>query len=542
MCNETASATTAIATAVPAGKLRITDIVGDNYKEWYKGTRIVFDAGTNSGKTYFILNVLLPWAHEKKKKILYLCNRTPLRDQIRQAVNKLGSVDFKTWDYDFELEQDVEVLETRDKYERTIRVENYQWLESFYAGNPVGASDYFSSVDYVVADEYHYQLTDPIINDDIDVSYKLLNKWTESKVVIFMSATAHPFFDRWKKTGEVMQENYYYLPPDYSFTSKVKFFWTDDEELAVIRQEAQRGKVLIFVDAIDHIKKLRDALEADFPGEIVTACSKHRPEAEEFDGLEAVLQGEQLCKRISIVTTVFYNGINIKDPELKCIISRQWDAIVNSQILGRKRPLSADDTCTVYFKGYSHEWIKRERERIRKYQLEPAEQWKKQKTGHEEEWQKYLHKDGIVDLLDKKCKTVHRDRYGNGWVWHRRAELQYLVQMDTLERMMKDGYQRGLLKEISEPLVDRIEPLRFKELDDYINEHLGEEMLGEVMKEQIVKLGHISNPANRHKNKKGITLITINKRLKECYRVKVISVQKRINAKEKAMFWTLSKI
>ena len=124
MCNETASATTAIATAVPAGKLRITDIVGDNYKEWYKGTRIVFDAGTNSGKTYFILNVLLPWAHEKQKKILYLCNRTPLRDQIRQAVNKLGSVDFKTWDYDFELEQDVEVLETRDKYERTIRVEN----------------------------------------------------------------------------------------------------------------------------------------------------------------------------------------------------------------------------------------------------------------------------------------------------------------------------------------------------------------------------------------------------------------------------------
>lgn len=541
MCNDTVSAT-AVPATVPAGKIRITDIVGDDYKEWFKGTRIVFDAGTNSGKTYFILNVLLPRAHEKNKKILYLCNRTPLRDQIRDTIEEMGRTEHKVGHWDSDRKELIYETHMENKYERTIRVENYQWLESFYAGNPAGALDYLSHFYYVVADEYHYQLTDPTINKEIDVSYRLLNKWTENKVVIFMSATAHPFFDRWKKTGEVLQEYYYYLPPDYSFTSKVKFFWTNDEELAVIRQEAQRGKVLIFVDAIDHIKKLRDVLEPDFPGEIATACSKHRPEAEEFDGLEAILQGEQLCKRISIVTTVFYNGINIKDPELKCIVSRQWDAIVNSQILGRKRPLDADDTCTVYFKGYSHDWIKRERESIRKYQLEPAEQWKKQESGQEEEWQKYLHKKGTVEMLDKKCKTVHRDRYGNGWVWHRRAELQYRVQMDTLERMMKDGYQRGLLKEISEPLVDRIEPLCFKELEDYINEHLGEEMLGEVMKEQIVKLGHISNPANRHKNKKGITLITINKRLKECYRVKVVSVQKRINATEKAMFWTLTKI
>ena len=111
---------------------------------------------------------------------------------------------------------------------------------------------------------------------------------------------------------------------------------------------------------------------------------------------------------------MFYNGINIKDPELKCIVSCQCDAIVNSQTLGRKRPLDADDTCTAYFKGYSHEWLKRERENIRKYQLEPAEQWKKQESGQEEEWQKYLHKKGTVEMLNKKCKTVHRDRYGNG--------------------------------------------------------------------------------------------------------------------------------
>ena len=76
-----------------------------------------------------------------------------------------------------------------------------------------------------MADEYHYQLNDPSINKGIDVSYKLLNEWTETKAVIFMSATAHPFFDHWKKTGEINEENYYYLPPDYSFVDKICFFW-----------------------------------------------------------------------------------------------------------------------------------------------------------------------------------------------------------------------------------------------------------------------------------------------------------------------------
>lgn len=534
--------TEAMVTADPNRRARISELIKDDYKDWHGGMRIVFDAGTNSGKTYFILNILLPWAKKKHRKILYLCNRSALRDQIRRDVEKLGRNDVICWDYDFESDQSIAVTETVNEYEGTIQVENYQWLESFYTGNPDGARDYLGGFSYVVADEYHYQLTDPVINDDIDVSYKLLNKWTESKVVIFMSATAHPFFDHWKNTGEVLDENYYYIPPDYRYISRVVFYWTDDKELAVIRQEVQHGKVLVFADSVRHIEKIRGVLEAEFPGEIATACSEYRPEAKDFDGVTAVLQDEKLCKRISLVTTVLYNGINIKDPELKCIISRLWDATVNAQILGRKRPLSADDTCAVYFKGYSHDWIKKERDRIRKYQLEPAGQWRKQETGQEEEWQEYLHKTGIVERLDKQCKTIHRDRYGNGWVWHRRAELQYRVQMDTLKKMMDDGYQHGLLKEISEPLVRQMEPLRFQEMEDYIDEHLGEEMLGEVMKEQIVKLGHIDNPANRHKNKKGVTLITINRRLKECYHAEITSRQVRINTTERAMLWTLCKL
>lgn len=80
---------TAGATPQPA-KQYITDLVGEDYKNWHG--IVVLDAGTNSGKTYFILKTLLPWAYEHRKRILILCNREALRNQIERDVNRLGSM------------------------------------------------------------------------------------------------------------------------------------------------------------------------------------------------------------------------------------------------------------------------------------------------------------------------------------------------------------------------------------------------------------------------------------------------------------------
>lgn len=92
---------------------RVSDLIQDSYKDWNDGMRIIFDAGTNSGKTYFILNVLLPWAKKNRRKILYLCNRTALRDQVSRDVEKLGRKEITYWDYDFERDESVEVTEER---------------------------------------------------------------------------------------------------------------------------------------------------------------------------------------------------------------------------------------------------------------------------------------------------------------------------------------------------------------------------------------------------------------------------------------------
>ena len=524
-------------------RIRITELVKENFKNWRDGTRIVFDAGVNSGKTYFILNVLLPWAYQKHWKIIYLCNRVPLRNEIQQEVERLGRTEEKVGRWDHDLKQIVYETRVTNKYKDTLRVETYQWMESFCKGNPKGAMNYFKSFNYIVADEYHYLLTDAAINKYIDLSYVTLNELTKYRPVVFMSATAHPFFHRWRdKTNEVLPENYYYIPSDYSYVERAVFYWTDAEEIKIIRQEARRGKVLVFVDRMSRLKKLVKELEDEFAVEIATACSPYRPEARDFDGLEEVLRDGKLSKRITIVTTVFYNGVNIKDPELICIISRLWDPIVNAQILGRKRPVSKQDTCAVYFKGYSSDRIKQEREHIRKRQLEPAKKWKDGKSDPEV-WQDYLHKLGIVEMLDKYSKTVNRDEYGNGWEWRRRAEHQYLVQMDALKLMMEKGYQWGMLYAVAESdaLLSKIEPLRFKELEDYIEEHLEDKIPWEIMRKELVERGGITNPKDRHKNQKMPELRVINSRLKD-YNVFVESVQKWIGTNERVRFWILHRL
>ena len=460
-------------------RIRITELVKENFKNWRDGTRIVFDAGVNSGKTYFILNVLLPWAYQKHWKIIYLCNRVPLRNEIQQEVERLGRTEEKVGRWDHDLRKFVYETRVTNKYKDTIRVETYQWMELFCKGNLKEVMNYFKSFNYIVADEYHYLLTDAAINKYIDLSYVTLNELTKYRPVIFMSATAHPFFHRWRdETNEVLPENYYHIPSDYSYVERAVFYWTDAEEIKIIRQEARRGKVLVFVDRMSRLKKLVKELEDEFAGEIATACSPYRPEAREFDGLEEVLQDGQLHKRITIVTTVFYNGVNIKDPELICIISRLWDPIVNAQILGRKRPVSKQDTCAVYFKGYSSDRIKRERE-----------------------------------------------------------------HMDALKLMMEKGYQWGMLYAVAESdaLLSKIEPLRFKELEDYIEEHLEDKIPWEIMRKELVERGCITNSKDRHKNQNMPELRVINSRLKD-YNAFVESVQKWIGTNKRVRFWILHRL
>ena len=522
--------------AVQPTKQYMADLIGEDYKNWHG--IVVFDAGTNSGKTYFILKVLLPWAHKKHKRILFLCNRDALSNQIESDVFRLGRVEFYCEYYDDELRTEVPGTAVENKYEHTIRVETYQGLETFLQKDIDAAKIFLRAFDYIVSDEYRYMMTDASFNDHVDISYEAIKELWSAKTCIFMSATARPFFDYWQRNKMIPEGQHYRLPMDYHFVSGVKFFYNDDDELDIIRRVKEDEKILVFVETIAKLRKLRDCLKAEGIEDVVCLCSKYRPEAREFDKLDNVLKDTTLLHQVTLTTTTLYNGVDIKDPALKYIVSELLNPIANAQILGRKRPLSAEDTCVVYFQHYPKDRLEGQLERVKKYQIAPAEAYQKWFDDNKA-WKAYLHQPETQEAL-KESHTVVLDPLEGEYCWRKRATLQAIVERDSLRQMLEQGYQTELLKEIDESLLAKVERLEPPPLLAYLNAHLNEERYYEEWQKIFFEMGHIYNKADGHAEKSMPSFTCAHKWLLH-HRYDLHRKQKRFEAGKKKQVWWVTK-
>ena len=195
-----------------------TDLIGEKYKEW-KNTKIILDGGTGSGKTYFIQNVLIPYAKSMRKKVLYLCNRRTLYDELLIELKKHPNVELLL----------------------------YQILQEHLRNDePIG------HYDYIIADECHYLYTDAPFNEYTDLAYNfLLNQ--KNNVVIFMSATAPAFFKDLRQFKIVEKKNIFVVKKDYSYVKNVYFYQADDLVNVIddILQKHPNDKMIVFVNSMD---------------------------------------------------------------------------------------------------------------------------------------------------------------------------------------------------------------------------------------------------------------------------------------------------
>ncbi len=312
----------------------VTDCIGEEYKTW-ENEIIAIEAGTGRGKTYFIINVLLPYAKSHGKRMLYLCNRKELQRQIEETIPQ----DCKPFS----------------------KVITYQLLESALQGK--GTYEHY---DYVVADEAHY-LFDDSYNQQTDISGKyLVNIVPHNSTLILMSATGDLLFSALHRFKKIKPNRHYKIQGYYDFVEHVYLYekkYAEDLIDKILNQS--EAKVLFFCDSLHRLGEMYKI----YRDKAYYRCSNKSQKSSIIplnvlkEGDRCIIDSENGCKtfdrRILFTTTVIDNGVDIKDLNLRYVFSEVFDFNTLIQSLGRKRCLGSNDRCTYYIANHVNAEISR---------------------------------------------------------------------------------------------------------------------------------------------------------------------------------------
>lgn len=178
----------------------VSDMIGDDYKKWRPSDKILISQGTGSGKTWFVLKVLLRYAKEQGKHLVYFCNRKFLSQQVQSEAKKLllneldedkeglaAHLHIRTYQhsekvFDYPrikaLDEDGKVVEYRDVENRLIGHE-YEVTED--------------EVLYYVFDESFYMIADAGFNANTHYWYDKKEIWSnQNSISVFLAATPDP--------------------------------------------------------------------------------------------------------------------------------------------------------------------------------------------------------------------------------------------------------------------------------------------------------------------------------------------------------------
>lgn len=403
----------------------VTTVIGEGYKEWLSSDNVILDMAMGRGKTFFITNILGNYAKKRNKKILYLCNRSKLSDEVFNDV--------------------------KEKRIKSITVKTYQSLQ-----NMIQKGEDICEYNYIVCDECHYLFKDAW-NDKTDIMYIWL-KNNDTACKIFMSATGHNIFPIIRRWGDCKE---YTLSPDYSYIKKVVFYDSHLYIDRVIEQLEEDEKVIYFSRKIAHAYNVYDKYKdiASFN------CSKHTKHTDKDKKVnidykqhitDDAIVDARLNYKVTCTTSAWDNGINIKDNQLKHIICDFEDLVTLIQAIGRKRVgkivdgefvLSEDDNITLH---------------IRKWGKQKLTQFTNPKVATHTECKKYIN--GDKEWLDEqrisRSKRINQCMYGD----YENGEL-------------KVNYMRYVALEQE---IARLQTAKKMGFDKYIIAALGNSFTGEV--------------------------------------------------------------
>ncbi len=367
---------------------------------WLPGKNIFIAAGTGRGKNTFVQKQLLAhFGHNPNENIIIFENREALMKQ--QTLMLINSFDDEVFKYN-----SIESYQSENMLifgrSKNVMIISYQKAALKLLTGDRRFIDFLSKVRYAVFDEAHYLIDDSPFNKGVNIVadallfypaqqfYSQTNfpvmPYMPNATKIFMSGTMEELFVYLQKFSAYYQINEQYgyipravehhgdfslvlsnqnymntpnsvlvIPTDYSYINP--FAYRDYSDL--IPQIAKNNdKWLVFVNTIAQGEELKTKLNSLY-GEntaIFIHAQNKNTEASKF--YEELVTKESVSVKVLIATTVIYNGVNVKDTELKNIVLPVANIPVIKQLIGRKRMSDDETELNVYFPHSSQEEIK----------------------------------------------------------------------------------------------------------------------------------------------------------------------------------------
>lgn len=308
---------------------KVTDLIKEKYLTWKQGDIISLSAGTGSGKTYFVINILAKHAIENNELILYLIPRTKLKNQVLTRLRKAGVTN-------------VEVKMYQAVEHSILHSENdTSWLQAY---------------DYIICDESHYFTNDALFNANTEDSLKLILD-ASNAITLLMSATGELLIKYIKKFYSSRSIKEYPLLPDYSYIQKLSTYQSEEQLYASVEWLVDNNKKsIIFIQS----DKKAYELYSKFKDKALFVCgvsSKYKKHVDNYQ-VEQMVDNEKFETLLLITTAALDVGFNIEDIEVQHIVIDMLDTDTFIQCLGRKRLVpGADEKVDVLFQNYNNNQI-----------------------------------------------------------------------------------------------------------------------------------------------------------------------------------------
>ncbi len=347
--------------SVPAGSY-LTDVIGDDYKNWKPGDDIWLNSTCGTGKTTFVMNII-EYFLDQGYKILYLTNRTQLLNQVKLSVlKKLNHPDKNT---------PVEYLHLIKNIDGYIYFSNYQGLAEAYKNKCKYRGEVFANHKVLlVCDEVHWFTSDCLFSEGPDyVLDKLLQQFFSSITLYMTSTDWDTYSDIGYRLSRIHQERYIgdrlisfqmnpggfvynsilneehpyspvfsrcYTSEQFDSTNiKAYSFNSDDNIIEQIRSTSDSKKWLIFADTKEHGEKLQGMIpDSVF---IFSEDWNYKLRREGKEEMSNLVTDEMFKHRVLIATSILDCGTTISDKDVKHVVVNSIDPVTTMQFVGRVR-------------------------------------------------------------------------------------------------------------------------------------------------------------------------------------------------------------